>query len=451
MSDSDGNGTGNVTSHRRRHISEDMALRWFRSQLDKDERRFFVKHLLGKCGRCRELVFNLGIQTGILLPDERDTFAALAREAPDVGTRRLLGLAQWAFLQSVEGSRQAFISAHPEYQHLGLYERLIEVAKHEMLKDPFKAYELVNLAIVVARTLAVPDNLRKDYIATATAMVGNAARLSADFTGAEIAFAAAWALREEGTADPLVDALIYRYEGAYLSDLGRYEEADKALNNALVEYEHIGDTHLQGRTLLSLAAVAGYHDAMQSIVYLGRANVLFDPLAEPILEWCSRHIEVWALNELNRPEVALQLLEQSRRLYNHFGRTDIWVRLCGYWIEGRIAFNLGLYQDAERILTMLFESLDREGKHPVDLTLVAVDLLQAISVQQGRRDDVIRFSDELLPLLRHLGLHDQGRAVMLMLRQALITTALDNVAWKRVKQYFRRNWYNPLAEPLRLV
>jgi tetratricopeptide (TPR) repeat protein len=331
-----------------------------------------------------------------------------------------------------------------------LYERLIEVAKIEMRADPFKAYEVANLAIVVAHTLKVPNDLRNDYLASATAMMGNASRLSANFTAAEMAFAAAWALREDGTADPLVDALIYRYEGAYLSDLGRYDDADHALNNALVEYRHIGDDHLQGRTLLSLAAVASYHDSTQAIQYLGRANVLFDPLVEPFLEWCSRHIEVWSLNEMNRPEVALELLEQSRGLYNHFGRTDVWVRLRGYWVEARISFNLGHYQDAERILTMLFELLDKEGKHPVDLTLVAVDLLQAISVQ-NRQADVIAFSDQLLPLLRNLGLHDQGRAVILLLRDALIATVLDNVGWKRVKTYFRRNWYSPMAEPVRLV
>jgi tetratricopeptide (TPR) repeat protein len=443
-----GNGNGNVTSHRRRHLSEDMALRWFRSLLTPKERAFFVRHLLGECGRCRELVFKLGIQTGILLPDEQDTLKALALEAPDVGTRRLLGLAQWAYLQSVDDNRHTFINSHPEFQQLGLFERLVEVSRLEMRQDPFKAYEAANLAGVVARTLNVPSDLRNDYLATAAALMGNAARLSADFDGAEIAFAAAWALREEGTSDPLVDALIYRYEGAYYSDLGRYDEADHALNNALIEYAHAGDEHLQGRTLLSLAAVASYHDSMQAIQYLGRANVLYDPLREPLLLWCGIHIEVWALNEMNRPEVALELLEQHRGLYRHFGRTDVWVRLRGWWVEGRIAFNLGRHQDAERIFTMLFESLDREGKHPVDLTLIAVDLLQAISVQEGRGADVIRFSDELLPLLRGLGLHDQGRAVMLMLRQALITTALDNVAWQRVKGYFRAHWYNPLAEPL---
>jgi hypothetical protein len=151
---------------------------------------------------------------------------------------------------------------------------------------------------------------------------------------------------------------------------------------------------------------------------------------------------------MNRPEAALAALEDSRELYNQFGRTDMWVRLRGYWIEARIAFNLGHFHEAESILSMLFEQVDQEGRHPVDLTLIAVDLLQAISVQGNRQADVIAFSDKLLPLLRNLGLHDQGRAVMLMLRDALVSRALDGVAWQRIKNYFRRNWHAPLpVEP----
>lgn len=445
----DSNGRGGILSPlRRRHVSEDMAKGFYENTLRGAEKAFVVRHLLSRCARCSEMVLRVGIEMGFLEPVERDSLRILDMERPEVGTRRIVGIAQWAVLQRVPEKLIPFVDGHSEYHHLGLYERLIEVSRLEMRRDPPMAAEAASLAMAVARHLKVPLDLRNDYLATASATMGNALRISAEFIGAEMAFNAAWELREEGTADPLVDALIYRYEALWYSELGRYDEAEHSFNNALVEYSHAGDEHMQGRTLLLMASSALYYDPLKALDQLGRANALFDPSIEPFLDWCSRHSEIWALNEVGNPEGALQLLEASRGLYSHFGFADIWVRLRGYWVEARIAFSLGKIQEAERILAMLFADLDHEGKHPVDLTLIAVDLLHAMSVQENRQEDVIAFSDKLLPLLRNLGLHDQGRAVMLMLRDALASRTLDGVAWQRIKSYFRRNWYAPLpVEP----
>jgi tetratricopeptide (TPR) repeat protein len=276
--------------------------------------------------------------------------------------------------------------------------------------------------------------------------MGNALRLSADFAGAEMALNAAWDLRDGGTADPLVDGLIHRYEAALQDELGQYEDAEISYNNALTEYASAGDEHLQGRTLVSLAASASYYDPVKAIDYLARAGRLYDSSLEPFLDWCSRHIEVWALNEMGQPEAALARLEDSRDLYQHFGSSDPWVQLRMYWVEARIAFNLGKIREAEEILAMLFRLLDVEGKHPVELTLVAVDLLHAVAVQEGRHEDVVRFASELLPLLRSLGLHDQGRAIILLLPESLRRGVLDGARWKGIKDYFRRNWHRPLSE-----
>jgi tetratricopeptide (TPR) repeat protein len=425
-----------------------MARDFLANTMAAKDRPFVVRHLLRKCGRCSELMLKVGIDMGLLAASDRDDFRILDLQSPEIGTRRILGIAQWAMLQSVSEPRIPFIDEHSELHHLGLYERLCEVSRVESRRDPARAVETARLALAVAGHLKVPDDLRSDYLATASALLGNASRLAADFAGAEMAFSAAWLLRDEGTADPLVDALIYRYEGALYAELGRYDESEHARNNALIEYTHAGDEHLQGRTLLSMAATASYHDPMKAIDYLGRANMLYDPTIEPFLDWCARHIEIWSLNEMGRPDAALKLLEDSREMYLHFGRTDMWVRLRGYWVEARIAFNLGKVKEAEAILVWLFRALDEEGKHPVDLTLVAVDLLQVISAQEGRQEQIIAFSEELIPLLRNLGLHDQGRAVMLLLREALVRRTLDRVGWQRIKNYYRRNWYTPLpVEP----
>jgi tetratricopeptide (TPR) repeat protein len=451
MPDSNGREGRLLFLRRRRHMTDAMVKGFYEDSLSQADKSFLVRHLLRGCGPCSERMLRIGIESGFLAPSERDSIRELTAESPEIGTRRLLGIAQWAILQSVPASQVAFINEHRDFHHLGFYERLIEVSKFEMRRDPQRAANAARLAMAVAKHLKVPSDLRNDYLATASAISGNALRLSADFAGAEMALNAAWDLRDEGTSDPLVDGLIHRYEGALHEDLGNYEDAEISYNNALTEYESAGDEHLQGRTLLSMAAAALYYDPAKALANLGRAGGLYDSSLEPFLDWCSRHTEVWALNELGKPEAALALLEDSREMYQHFGSSDLWVRLRMYWVEARIAFNLGKIREAEEILAMLFRLLDVEGNHPVELTLVAVDLLHAVAVQEGRHEDVVRFAGELLPLLRALGLHDQGRAIILLLPESLRRGVLDGARWKAVKDYFRRHWHRPLSESPQLA
>jgi tetratricopeptide (TPR) repeat protein len=445
MPDSNGRG-GILVPLRRRHVSELIARGFYRSALKPEEKIFVLRHLLSRCARCSELMLRIGTAEGFLAPAEREV-RSLITEDPEIGTRRLQGVAQWAILQGLAEDRIAFVEKRPEFHHLGFYERLIDVAKLEPRRDPPKAMEAARIAIAVAGRLNLPADLQHDYLATGYAVLGNTLRLGADFAGAERAFDTAWDLVEDGTADPLVDGLIYRYEGALFDELGRYDEAEAAYRNALIEYASIGDEHLQGRTLLSMANSATSYDPAKALAILDRANGLFQPLIEPFLEWCSRHIQIWCLNDLGEVPAALELLEASRDLYNHFGRADLLVHLRLHWVEARIAFNLGQLKEAEGIFSMLFRQLDEEGKHPVDLTLVAVDLLHTISAQEGREDDLFAFSEHLLPLLRNLGLHEQGLAVLLLLRERLLQGAFRReVRWKVLETYFRRNWHSPLPE-----
>jgi tetratricopeptide (TPR) repeat protein len=443
--------SGKVTPLRPRHISETMARDFYEGKLEPDKKALVVRHLLGRCARCSDTMLRAGLEVGALAPSQAASIRALATSCPEIGERRVLGIAQWAILESRATDRDAYIEQHPEFHHLGLYESLLEEAKLELRQDPRKAVEAAELALTVARRLQLADELRLDYLAVASATLGNALRCSGDYAGAERAFRAAWGFAEDGTADPLVGAQIFRYEGSLHDELGRYEHAEEAYRRALAEYVRAGDQHLQGRTLLSMSAAAIDYDLKKALSYVARANALFDASIEPFLEWCARHNEIWILNDMGRPKEALALLESSREIYHHFGVADPWVRLRMYWIEGRIAFNLGRIKEAEVIFTMLFRLLDQEGKHPRELTRVAVDLLHAISAQDGRARDIMKFAEMLLPLLRDLGLHEQGLAIVAMLRDRLLQGAIDAAAWKAVATYMRRNWHQPVAAEVPLL
>jgi hypothetical protein len=164
---------------------------------------------------------------------------------------------------------------------------------------------------------------------------------------------------------------------------------------------------------------------------------------EPRLAWCSRHNVIWCMNDLGQTAEALALLEQSRSLYQKFGRRDWWVTLRLHWLEGRLALNLGHPEDAEDILRRLFLMLEVEGQHAVAPALVAVDLVYAIAVQHDRTRDAILMIDRTLPTLRNRGLHREGIGLWLSLKVEIAEGRSGEIKWREIQEYFRRTWYKP--------
>jgi len=212
---------------------------------------------------------------------------------------RIDGLAQLAILEMVPPSiRYDIVKDHRDFQHMGLYDRLIELATHESTRNPENASEMARLAIAVAEALKTSPSLINDCIATGYAVLGNSRRLAADFVGAREAYTRAWAHREQGTSDPLVDARILQFEASWFIDLGRFEDAEVLLSQALKEYRLVKDAHREGRTLLKMGIAKGYYDPQSAIGLFAQAEPLFDLKEEPILAWCSRHNVLWCLNDL---------------------------------------------------------------------------------------------------------------------------------------------------------
>jgi tetratricopeptide (TPR) repeat protein len=435
----------------RRHISEATARAFFTNTLSREEYRLAVRHLLSRCEQCSALMRRAALAEGyfgeakrlrysfenILLYPDAENFAQAAG--------RIAGLAQWSFLEEVPvGSRGDLVKHHKKFQHTGLYDRLIDLAVLESTRNPNNASEIAKLALSVATETKIPETLRNDLMAAGYAILGNARRLAADFIGARDAYTRAWAHRESGSSDPMVDARIYQYEASWFIDQGQFEAADVLLQRALKEYRLIQDTHREGRTLLSLGVAKMYHDPQTALALFAQAESLFDLKEEPILAWCSRHNVIWCLNDLGETREALTLLDKSRSLYRKFARRDLWVALRLYWLEGRIAFNLNKPEEAEDILRLLFEKLALEGNHPLELVLIAVDLLHAIAVQQTRTNDAVAMIEKLIPLLRRLGLHQQGIAVWILLQQQIGKGLVDALKWLEIQDYFRRNWRNEI-------
>jgi tetratricopeptide (TPR) repeat protein len=441
----------------RRHISADLAIGFLKNALSNEDTRWVLRHLLGKCQRCVDLMKQAAIEAGIFPSLEKrpdydysaiqDLLVFPRAEAFDRALGRIIGLAQYSFLMKLHPVyRLGEIQTNRAYQHLGLYDRLIEAADTVSKRDTSAIIEHAELAIEVAKRMRLRQPFKQDLQAGAHGIIGNAWRVAGDIQQARGAFLEAAQHIENGTGDPMVAARLRQYESALYIDLGEFEKAELLLREAYTAYRHVADTHRQGRTLLKMGTAAVHHDPRRAVGLLKKAEKLFDVLEEPMLEICLRHNLAWCFNEIGLPKDALAILDSSRHLYRRFDRA---VTLRMHWLEARIASSFQRSEDAEEILRSLWEEMNDSRQNPLELALVSIDLVQAMAVN-GKIQECIAIVNFLVPILEHLGLHKDGLAVWLMLQEELRKGVVERSLWKRMEDYFRRHWRvpAPFEEPV---
>ena len=170
--------------------------------------------------------------------------------------------------------------------------------------------------------------------------------MAEDFEGARNAFNEAWKiLEEEGSNDPLDRAALVSLEASYIKDIGEFETAESALEEALEIYRKVGDIHLQGSVLLQMGEIIGHVIPERGIGHLRKALALIDRATEPRLELYAQHNLAQFLSDSGRPEEGLAVLERARPLYRQFRDELVPLRL--HWVEGKIAHRLGELEQAE--------------------------------------------------------------------------------------------------------
>ena len=231
----------------------------------------------------------------------------------------LLGWGQWAALAPLPPQRRfVVVESDARYQNWGLYVRLLEASRFYMRSEPAEAVDIVRLAIVVAEHLdpeVVGEQRGADLRAAAWASLGNVKRLASDFDGSRRAFNEAWRISEEGTGEPVEAAYIIGLEAVYIRDMGEFETAEAALEEALDLYGRVGDRHQQGRTLLKMGDAIGHVNPERALSHIQRGLALIDSGKEPRLDLCVQHDLALFLNDSGRPEEALAVLDRARPLY----------------------------------------------------------------------------------------------------------------------------------------
>ncbi|HEX7181683.1 MAG TPA: hypothetical protein VF756_07560 [Thermoanaerobaculia bacterium] len=439
------------------HIGEDLFVRFLRAEASKQEGRMVVRHLLSRCDQCSEMAHRVTAEAGLWggkagkagweqAYEEvvQRAFAFVDQEEQRLALERVRGWALWTSLAPLASRvRFATVDADPAYHNFGLYQRLLEASRRHLHRDPVEAMDIVGLAILVAERLdaaTIGKERIADLRAAAWAALGNARRVAESFDGARRAFNEAWRiLEEEGTADPLEAAYITSLEASYMKDIGEFETAEAALEEALEAYRKARDPHLQGRTLLKMGETIGYVNPERGIAHIEKALALLDLAKEPRLDLCAQHALAGFLANSGRPEEALVVLDRARPLYQQF--RDDFSQLRLHWLEGKIAHRLGELAEAESIFTQTWKDF-RARNLQQEVVLVTIELAQVL-VEKGEPARAAELASQAYAVMNDWGLHKFALAAWIVFQDALDRGRAAGDVFRRIEEYYRRHWVRP--------
>lgn len=441
------------------HVAEDLLDRFLRADVSREEAREIVRHLLTGCPRCSETAHRTAQETGLFVPSGaggaagweqayEKVFAralAFASEEERRGAdERLRGWAQWAMLEPLAPpARLAIVESESAFHTFGLYDRLLEASRWAQRSEPAEAVDIVHLAITVARRLD-PARIGKRRVAdlqvAAWAALGNAQRIAEDFERAAHSFNEAWRLlEEEGTNDPLDRASLISLEASYIQDIGEFETAESALEEALEIYREAGDVHLQGRALFQMGHAIGYIKPKRGISHIQKALALIDTTREPRLELSAQHSLAQYFAESGQPEEALAVLERARPLYEQLGDELTQLRL--HWVEGKIAHRLGKYVEAEHIFSQLWEELHARNLNQ-EVVLVSIEMAQVLT-RKGEPVRAAELAAQCFSVMKSWRLHNDAVAAWIVFQEALAEGAAQGDLFAKIEAYYRRHWVRP--------
>lgn len=436
------------------HISEEMLRRFLRREVSQEEARRIVQHLASSCPECSRIAFRMTSGSGgregtagweQAFDEVFSRVLAFASEQDErLAVEKLRGWAQWSSLEPLSPQdRLSVVGSDERFHTHGFYERLLEASRWYMRTEPSEAVDVVELAILVAERLD-PAALGRERIAglraTAWAMLGNVKRLASDFEGSRQAFNEAWRILDEaGTNDPIGRAYIIGLESGYMQDIGEFELAEASLEEALEIYRELGDTHQQGRTLLTMGDCIGQVYPERGIARILQALPLIETVKEPRLDLCAQHDLAWFLNDQGRPAEALAVLDRARPIYKQF--PDKWTQLRLHWLEGRISANLGNLAEAEQIFQQLWEEFHARNLHH-ELVLISIDLAEVL-VRKGEANRAAEMVEECYPVLQAWGLHRYALAAWIVFQEALAHGRAEGI-FQRIREYYRRSWVRPV-------
>ena len=354
------------------HLTEKALEQLIQGDLPREERKEAVRHLLTRRLECARLphavarrfrsgpeTARAGIYDQVFERLEGASFSLRER----IDRERLLAPGQWESLEKISQSqRLARIAEDSSFHTWGLYERLLEAAREALPAHPERGVERAHLALTVANELdpqVYGEAPILDFKAGALAVRGKGKRTAGDFEGAIVDLEHASQLLEEGTGDPLAAANLLSLRGFLSPNPGLDAKSERLLQRAIHIYRRLGDEENAVKVMIKKATAVGSLEPERAVEILDAAMDSIHSITNPLLELCLRHNLALFLNDAGRAREAIDILKDSRSLYDQFPDSDHPLKLR--WLEGRLLRSLGNLPQAEETFERLAEDFFQKG------------------------------------------------------------------------------------------
>jgi tetratricopeptide (TPR) repeat protein len=441
------------------HPSREILEGFLRSSLPPAQFKSMVVHLLAGCDQCRdgladlaavmfkpdaapepvlsveqEAAYDGAISAALSCALDRDRTLEREREEAE---RRIA-----AVLHSSSAVDDAALEGPVTW---GFCEILLEKSRELRHTDRPGMLRLAVLAQRAADRLdsqAHGAEQRFDLQARAWAELANAYRLADDLAEAEAAMARALELRTQGSGDPLLYARIADLRASLLSDQRRFNEAFHMLDAAQAIYHRYGDSHEEGRTLITRGLYTGYAgDPEQGLQLLTQGLSMLDRERDEKLVFHTLHNMLLLRVELGDFEAASR---QLRRMLPLYAANATWIdQVKLRRIEGQIAAGLGRLDEAEELFLQTKRDLDEAGLG-YEASLVTLNLAE-VRLQRGETAGVRELVGEMVGAFRSLGVEREAMAAVLLLWGALERDQLTLDVLRRAGGVLRRRARNEPA------
>jgi tetratricopeptide (TPR) repeat protein len=345
----------------------------------------------------------------------------------------LLPLSSEERLRRVDRGRNRF-------RHPALIRMLLEESRRRLPGDPSEAYHFSDLALKVANRNPRMGSYF-DFYVLAMAQMANACRVANERHRADELFAKArGVLVAHGVTDPAVVARLDDLLGSLRKDQRRLPEAERLLKRAATLFRLIDATDDAARALINLGdtyQAEGLSD--RAIETTRSALALLGPESELRLHLCGTYNLAFYLTAAVRFEEAAEVLEWNEALFPRF--PEPWTQLRLLWLRGDIAAGQGDLPAAERAYVETREGFIGQGIG-YDAAIVSLDLA-VLYLRQGRRAEVRRLAEEMIPLFQAQDVHREALAALALFQEAARQDRLTIEQTLAVASYLRGARHEP--------
>lgn len=433
-------------------VASKVLLRFAAGESQGAEKRQILEHLLGGCEQCRDGLAELKQLRQEPPPDEHPDgnaasvsriLASLAERAERIERERHAAQHHLAaFLGHPLPRQWTLLRNSRRYDTWSFCAGLLETAFQAMYDDPRRAREQAEMALQIAERLpGEPYGARSvaDLRARAWAHLGNARRALGDFPGAVEALRLSRNLLQDGTGDPLEEAELLYYEASLLRGERRLDEATRKIRRSIRLYREVGDTHLEGRSILNQASielVRGNAETARGLVL--QAIEKIDAGRDARLALAARHNLVWETMEAGRLVESIDLLHGYRGDFEQLGASS---RLRFSWLEAKLLGRLDRAAEARAAFQRCVEGF-ADLELPYEVALVSLEWA-VLEMGASRLSEVRRLATETLVLFRSLGVTREAIAAWMVLERAIEGETVTAALLERLTTYFQRSKLRP--------